>query len=141
MLDELAVERGARMHVREALIIALRSMGAARLRTALTMLSIVIGVTSVIVLVGLGNGMKTSFNEQMGSLAAGITIGKSTGEVPGGNGARNLNDDDLQALRKAPDVTDLTPLLSGVGTLHEGCTCRSSARPRCPRPRCCSRSR
>jgi len=120
MLDELAVERGARMHVREALIIALRSMGAARLRTALTMLSIVIGVTAVIVLVGLGNGMKTSFNEQMGSLAAGITIGKSTGEVPGGNGARNLNDDDLEALRKAPDVTDLTPLLSGVGTLHEG---------------------
>jgi len=108
------------MYVREALIIALRSMGAARLRTALTMLSIITGVTSVIVLVGLGNGMKTSFNESMGNLAAGITIAKSTGEVPGGNGARNLNDDDLDALAKAPDVTAITPLLTGVGVLHNG---------------------
>jgi putative ABC transport system permease protein len=108
------------MYVREALIIALRSMGAARLRTALTMLSIITGVTAVIVLVGLGNGMKTSFNESMGDLAAGITIAKSTGEVPGGNGARNLNDDDMEALAKAPDVTDITPLLSGVGVLHNG---------------------
>jgi ABC-type antimicrobial peptide transport system permease subunit len=57
-------------------------MGAARLRTALTMLSIVIGVTSVIV---------------------------------------------LQALRKAPDITDLTPLLSGVGTLHKGTNTYSAA--------------
>jgi len=108
------------MYVREALIIALRSMGAARLRTALTMLSIITGVTAVIVLVGLGNGMKTSFNQSMGDLAAGITIAKSTGEVPGGNGARNLDDDDLEALAKAPDVTDITPLLSGVGVLHNG---------------------
>jgi putative ABC transport system permease protein len=64
--------------------------------------------------------MKTSFNESMGELAAGITIAKSTGEVPGGNGARNLNDDDMEALAKAPDVTDITPLLSGAGVLHNG---------------------
>jgi putative ABC transport system permease protein len=84
------------------------------------MLSIITGVTAVIVLVGLGDGMRTSFDKQMGDLAAGITIAQSTAEVPGGNGARNLNDDDLAALAKAPDITDLTPLLTGVGVLHYG---------------------
>ncbi|WP_028927382.1 ABC transporter permease [Pseudonocardia acaciae] len=104
------------MNLKEAFTIALRSMRANRLRSALTTLGIVIGVSAVIVLVGLGDGMKAGFNESFGKLGTQIIITKTSGSVPGGGAAKDLKDSDVTALRnpnQAPDVGQVMPVVTG----------------------------
>jgi putative ABC transport system permease protein len=104
------------MQLKEAVTIALRGLRANRLRSALTALGIVIGVTAVIVLVGLGNGMKAGFNKTFGELATAIIVNKVQGSVPGGGRAKDLKMGDVEALRdksQAPDVGAVIPVLSG----------------------------
>ena len=111
------------MHVKEALVIALRSMSTGRLRTALTMLGVIVGVTAVIVLVGLGDGLRSGYNQSFGQLSSGITIGKTTVAIPGGNSARELTDSDVVALDKDRDpsvISTVVPLVNGTGNMRNG---------------------
>jgi putative ABC transport system permease protein len=111
------------MHFREALTIAARSMRANRLRSALTTLGIVIGVTAVIVLVGLGQGMKAGFNKSFGELATAITVDKVTGSVPGGGAPKELRDRDVEALLDksvAPDIGAVIPVRIGESIVQYG---------------------
>ena len=109
------------MNFTEALIIAWRALRSNRLRSALTMVGIVIGVTAVIVLVGLGDGMKAGFNKTFGALATAIIVQKAEGAVPGGGTPHDLKEGDLSAiLSKAPAVASATPLLSGSGIIQNG---------------------
>ena len=104
------------MNLREAFEVALRSLRSNRLRSLLTTLGIIIGVAAVIVLVALGNGMQKGVDEQFGRLANQITISKSTGTVPGGGTARDLTDDDVEALQNrsaAPAIQSITPQTQG----------------------------
>ncbi len=104
------------MNLKEALTIAMRGLRANRLRSALTTLGIVIGVTAVIVLVGLGDGMKAGFNKSFGELATAIIVKKVEGSVPGGGKARDLKMADVNALSdktKAPDVATVIPVIGG----------------------------
>ncbi|MBB6378102.1 putative ABC transport system permease protein [Pseudonocardia eucalypti] len=89
----------------------------------LTTVGIVIGVTAVIVLVGLGDGMKTGFNKSFGALATAITVDKVQGSIPGGGQPKDLKEGDMRALldkSKAPDIASVTPGLSGKGLLYSG---------------------
>jgi putative ABC transport system permease protein len=100
------------VHFREAF----RNLGTYRLRSVLTTLGIVIGVSSVIVLVGLGKGMKTGFNNQFSRLSNQITVTTSTGRLSGGPGVRNLTDADVRALDNqadAPNIVSATPVMTG----------------------------
>jgi putative ABC transport system permease protein len=109
--------------MREALRSALSALRANRLRSALTTLGIVIGVTAVIVLVALGNGITTGFNESFGALGTQIVVTKTQGSVPGGGVARDLTDDDVDALRNtanAPDIASVTPVVNGTALLEAG---------------------
>ncbi|MGH3777281.1 MAG: ABC transporter permease [Pseudonocardiaceae bacterium] len=90
------------MNLREALRIAMRGLRANRLRSALTMLGIIIGVAAVILLVALGNGLKTSVNAQLEPLANLITIVPTVGNVPGGTPPKDLIDADVAALQESP---------------------------------------
>ena len=111
------------MNLKEAAVVALRALRANRLRSALTTVGIVIGVAAVIVLVGLGNGMRTGFNKNFGAMATMITIGKVTGSIPGGAKARDLKDGDVTALlnkSQAPDIASVTPILGGKAQVHSG---------------------
>jgi putative ABC transport system permease protein len=101
--------------------IALRGLRANKLRSALTTLGIVIGVSAVIVLVALGNGIQSGFNDIFGSLATQITVTQSQGGVPGGGRARDLTENDMDALvdpRDAPDVLSATPVVGGAALLQ-----------------------
>jgi putative ABC transport system permease protein len=71
------------MNLREAALIAARSLRMNKLRSVLTTLGIVIGVAAVILLVGLGNGMKAGFSETFGKMATQITLAKTSGSVLG----------------------------------------------------------
>ncbi|MDQ2791773.1 MAG: ABC transporter permease, partial [Actinomycetota bacterium] len=87
------------MNLREAVRIALRGLRANRLRSVLTMLGIIIGVASVILLVAIGNGVQSSVNEKIQPLANLITIVPSVGNVPGGAPPKDLIDADVAALQ------------------------------------------
>jgi putative ABC transport system permease protein len=99
--------------------IALRGLRANKLRSALTTLGIIIGVSAVILLTALGNGIQAGFNEQFGSLNTQITVSKSEGAVPGGGQARDLTENDMDAIvRDAPDVATVTPIVGGSALLQ-----------------------
>ncbi|MGH3686150.1 MAG: ABC transporter permease [Pseudonocardiaceae bacterium] len=87
------------MNLREAVRIALRGLRANRLRSVLTMLGIIIGVASVILLVAIGNGVQSSVNDKIQPLANLITIVPSIGNVPGGAPPKDLIDADVTALQ------------------------------------------
>jgi putative ABC transport system permease protein len=97
------------MTLREAIFIALRAVGAHRLRSALTMLGLIIGVSAVILLTAIGNGVQKSVNARLQPLASLITIVPTTGNIPGGVAPRNLTDADAAALQKAPDIVAVIP--------------------------------
>jgi putative ABC transport system permease protein len=97
------------MRLREAVFIALRAVSAHRLRSALTMLGLVIGVSAVILLTAIGNGVQESVNARLQPLASLITIVPTTGNIPGGPAAKNLTDADAAALQKAPDIVAVIP--------------------------------
>jgi putative ABC transport system permease protein len=108
------------MNFKESLTIALRSLRTNKLRSALTMVGIVIGVTAVIVLVGLGNGMKSGFNKTFGALATAIIIQKVEGSVAGGGAPRDLKDGDVTAVRQASAMASVIPSLSGSSVFRFG---------------------
>ena len=58
------------MLLAETIAVALHSIGANKLRAALTMLGIIIGVAAVITMVALGNGAQRAVEEQIESLGA-----------------------------------------------------------------------
>jgi putative ABC transport system permease protein len=102
------------MSLREAVRIALRGLRAHRLRSVLTMLGIVIGVASVILLVAIGNGVQASVNAKIQPLANLITVVPSVGNVPGGAAPKDLIDDDVTALqRQVPDAVAVIPATNG----------------------------
>jgi len=102
----------------EALRIALRALRANRLRSVLTTTGIIIGVSAVIVLVALGNGIQAGFTEQFSALTNQIQIVP----VEDDRSAQPLTDADVEALGKralAPDVSSVTPVVSGSALLQQ----------------------
>jgi len=111
------------MNIKELLTIALRSIRAARLRTALTALGIVIGIAAVIVLLALGNGMRDGFSSAFGDLSRVITISKATPTTSDVARTKFLREGDVAALRNkrlAPDIESVTPLRSGSAVVRFG---------------------
>ena len=79
------------MNFIESIRISLRALQANKLRSALTMLGMIIGVAAVIAMVGIGNGATASITSQiqgLGSNLLTISSGQSnTGGVRGGDGS------------------------------------------------------
>jgi len=91
-----------------------------RLRSALTMLGIAIGITAVILLTSLGEGIRVfviSEFTQFGTNILAINPGKS--ETTGGNPAamagtiRKLNIEDVEAMARLPQVDTVMPVAFG----------------------------
>ncbi|WP_028936984.1 ABC transporter permease [Pseudonocardia spinosispora] len=102
------------MGIGQALVLAAGSMRTGRLRCILTTAGIVIGVASVIVLVGLGNGVQTRFHDSFGGLSNSITVYKS-GTTDPVHQVESLRESDVHALRRdgGPAIAAVTPLRSG----------------------------
>ena len=113
----------------------LRTAGAAirahRLRSLLTMLGIVIGISSVVLTVGLGLGAQNQVRSQIDALGSNLLIvspGSSTGStgVRGGFGsAASLTLADADAIADqavAPDVARVAPATSTSTSLTNGTT-------------------
>jgi putative ABC transport system permease protein len=100
---------------RNTLLTALRGLRAHRLSSALTMFSLIIGVSAVILLVACGYGVKNSIDARVETVANAIAIVPTTAGVTGGPPARNLTDADASALQDAPNVASVAPSINSSG--------------------------
>jgi putative ABC transport system permease protein len=119
------------MNWRDTFASGFEAIRAHRLRSALTMLGIVIGISSVILTVGLGLGAQDQVRAQIDALGSNLLIvspGSSTSSsgVRGGFGtASTLTTSDAAALADAtaaPDVAEVAPVTTAQATLVAGTT-------------------
>jgi putative ABC transport system permease protein len=109
-----------------SLWIALRALMVNKMRSALTMLGIIIGVGAVIAMVAVGTGAKGRIAEQIASMGSNLLIvlsGSSTsGGLRFGSGTvPTLNVDDAKAiLTEVPAVKYVAPNLGGVAQVVFG---------------------
>lgn len=114
------------MKLKKCLYMALNMVFHSKLRSWLTILGIVIGVASVISIVGIGEGLNQEINDNLGDLEADIitiTPGYSQAQSFGGPGrgrdtTTSSNNDpltskDIQALRGINEIDLISPLISG----------------------------
>jgi putative ABC transport system permease protein len=103
----------------ETLRIALAGLGANKLRSGLTILGLMIGVGSVIVLVAVGTGSSAAVESQIDALGSNVLLVTSTTQV-GGLGASTTSSNsltlaDARALQntfEAPDVKSVSPIVN-----------------------------
>ncbi|MGB7396833.1 MAG: MacB family efflux pump subunit [Candidatus Macondimonas sp.] len=107
--------------VGEAVKVALRSLRTNLLRTALTLLGIVIGVASVVVMLAVGEGGKQSVLNQISAMGTNLLVIR-----PGAPGLRGSGDivtltpQDAEAIAALPDVTLVVPERGGRLTARVG---------------------
>ena len=97
--------------------IAFRALARNKMRSALTMLGIIIGVAAVIAMVSVGQGAQASIQEQISSMGTNMLMvgagSMNMGGVRSGTGATNTNTltvDDIDAIkRECPSVAMATP--------------------------------
>ena len=117
------------MNALSILRIAFRALVRNKMRAALTMLGIIIGVSAVIAMVSIGQGAQASVQAQiegMGTNLLFVSAGaQNTGGVRGGAGADGGNNtltiDDLEAIRRElPSVALVSPTVNSRAQLIAG---------------------
>ncbi len=108
-----------------AIRVALRALGANKLRTALTMLGIIIGVGAVISLMSIGKGAQAQITSQIQSLGTNLLFIRpgstnSQGVRSGEGNAGTLTLDDAQAIAQLPTVVGVAPEMGGFGQILAG---------------------
>jgi putative ABC transport system permease protein len=106
--------------------IALRALQINRLRSALTMLGIIIGVAAVISMVAIGSGATARIQEQIASIGSNVIIVlsgsvTSNGIRLGSGAALTLSSDDAKAIAtECPAVAAVAPTVRGSGQIVFG---------------------
>src|SRR5260370_30975013 len=107
--------------------VALRALGANKLRTTLTMLGIVIGVSAVIALMSIGRGAQAQVTAQIQSLGTNLLFVRPGAEKDQGGVRSNqtqaptLTLDDSDAIATLPTVVAVAPELgTGAQLLANG---------------------
>ena len=98
--------------------LALNSLNRNRLRTALTMLGVIIGVAAVLTMVALGTGARGSVEQEVSSAGTNIVYVKSGNYTRGGDGigilsglgaAETLIKEDSDAIEGLPGIANVSP--------------------------------
>jgi putative ABC transport system permease protein len=89
--------------------LALDRLRTSRLRTALTMLGVIIGVASVVALVAVGQGSTASVTSRLASLGTNLVV---INPDTSGNASATLRLDDAEALADLPSVAGVAPEIS-----------------------------
>ena len=114
------------MNLTDSLKVAMEALNANKLRAALTMLGIVIGVGSVIALMAVGQGSQKAISDQILGLGSNLLFvrpGDSNqgGGVRGGNGtAQTLSTDDVKSIANVTGVTGVAAQLDGATQIIGG---------------------
>ena len=112
------------MNISEYIWLALRALRTNKIRSILTMLGIIIGVSSVILLVSIGTGIQTFVTTQFASLGANkvfVLPGKVDLKRVGGRPTTPVSkfelDDVHDIVRSSEVITDVTPVVTQTGTV------------------------
>jgi len=122
------------MSVWECVRVALKMLGANKLRTGLTMLGIIIGVFAVISLVSLGATARRYVSDQFAAMGSNLLIimpGKretiGTGSMIGVTNVHKLTLEDAEAIRRRlPSVSGVAPVVYGIGLVKQGGVSRNT---------------
>lgn len=96
--------------------IALMNIKSNKGRSFLTMLGIIIGISSVIMIISIGNGVKGGINNELNSMAGGQIYLYSYGDNDEGISVEFTNEDIQAILEKVPHVKAATPNWGFQGT-------------------------
>ncbi|MCJ7712175.1 MAG: ABC transporter permease [Chloroflexi bacterium] len=103
------------MSLLELIRLAFSRLRTGRLRAALTMLGVIIGVASVVALVGVGQGTTSSITERLSSLGTNLLTVSAAGANGGASSTLTL--DDVDALRGIDGVAGIAPESSTQATV------------------------
>jgi putative ABC transport system permease protein len=114
------------MSFSQILIEAFRSLTANRLRTALTMLGIIIGIASVVLMLSVGDAVRSYIDKELSVLGSNMLIVRpGTPTKDGGvrrraGEAPSLTIDDASALNKVPGLSGAVPMMQGFHQINYG---------------------
>jgi putative ABC transport system permease protein len=117
------------MSLWESARLALKALAANKLRAALTMLGIIIGVAAVITLMSAGQAVQDYVTDQFRSIGSNLLFvaagqfGEGRGPNAAGQAGQDLTNGDVEALRNpaaAPDIAAIAAELSGTATVTYG---------------------
>ena len=114
------------MTLRDCLTTALGAIASNALRSALTMLGIIIGIGSVIVMVAVGSGARSEVDRQISNLGTNVLVVNPSARIYGGRSSGPgtnlpLSEDDLNAIAtKVPGVAAITGQLWASATVVRG---------------------
>lgn len=109
------------MNYTNSVKIALSALRRNKFRAFLTMLGIIIGVASVIVMLAIGQGSKKSIQDQMSGMGTNLVFVMPGAEQRGGvrmgfSDAKNLKLTDIEAIQKnCPAISDVSPEVRSSG--------------------------
>ena len=106
------------MNVIESLSLALKNIRASKMRTFLTMLGIIIGVSAVIVIVGLGNGMQKYMEDSFAEMGTNTL----TVMITGRGSSRAVSEEEMyQIVEENPTYFDkISPTVTMTDTVKIG---------------------
>src|SRR2546430_12008804 len=110
--------------------VAFRALVRNKMRAALTMLGIIIGVSAVIAMVSIGQGAQQSVQDQIASIGTNLLFVSAGAQNVGGvrtgtgdTGTNTLTVEDLDAVRReVPSVSMITPTVNSRSQLVSGNT-------------------
>jgi putative ABC transport system permease protein len=116
------------VRIQNVLRIALKAVRRNKVRSALTMLGVIIGVASVIAMIALGSGARASIDQQIQSQGTNVIFVSSGswgrpggGAVRGGAGSvTTLTLDDARAIAQVPGVALASPVVRGRAQVVAG---------------------
>lgn len=95
------------MKISQLIKIALSSVWNNKMRSFLTMLGIIIGISSVTILVGMGEGTQKQISDQIENLGTNLITVSITG-----NRTTTITDEDLNELKAKPGIKEIAPEIS-----------------------------
>jgi putative ABC transport system permease protein len=107
------------MSLRELLRLSLSRLRTNRLRAVLTMLGVIIGVASVVALVGVGQGTTANITSRLAGLGTNLLTISPTG---GGASTSKLTIEDADAIAKLASIGGVAPEISSNLTVSAGNT-------------------
>src|SRR5262252_202897 len=116
------------MDILNIIRVAFRALQRNKMRAALTMLGIIIGVSAVVAMVSIGQGAQATVQAQIDSIGTNLLFVSAGAQNVGGvrsgtgdNGTNTLTVDDLEAIkREVPSVSMVTPAVNARGQLVAG---------------------
>lgn len=109
------------MKTKDLISMALKNLFSRKLRTFLTVLGVIIGATSIIVMLSLGFGLQQTqenFLKSMGDLTT-LDIHQNFGPDPSGK-EKKLNDSALSEIKVIDHIEGVMPIINAQGVLTSG---------------------